>query len=138
MIQMGSYYDDRPNLPSKLGASQLFSRKITRSCVPLMITRLGLHWDASSMQSLVYCMVPTMVVENNIAGIESHDEYEELCSVRPRARAGEMIMPFILVQDNGAEEDDEKFLHAKHATFGMQGPSVPSPPFSGLCSASYY
>jgi hypothetical protein len=33
-------------------------------------------------------------------------------------------MPFILVQDNGAEEDDERFLHAKHATFGMQGPSV--------------
>jgi hypothetical protein len=50
-----------------------------------MFARLSLHWDVSSMQSLVYSMVPTMVVANNTAGIESHDEYEELRSVRPRA-----------------------------------------------------
>ncbi len=74
--------DARPNLHSKLGGvevgtSKSFSRKITRSCVPLMVARIGHNWDAAAMQPLIAPMVQTMVVVHNTAGIESYDEYDE-------------------------------------------------------------
>jgi hypothetical protein len=42
-------------LHSKLGASQSFSRRTTRSCVPLMVARIGHNYDAraAAMQPLV-------------------------------------------------------------------------------------
>jgi hypothetical protein len=61
--------------------SQLFPCKITRTCVPLMVVRFGLHRDATSM----YFIDHSMAVAYNIAGIESHYELEELYSVHPRA-----------------------------------------------------
>ena len=87
------------------------------------------------MRSVVYPIFQSMVAGHNIAGIESHDEYEALHSVRPRAewtlvqghqetnnqgakafrdRARELIMPFF-VQGDGTQEDDEKFIEAKQA-----------------------
>jgi hypothetical protein len=60
-----------------LGASQSFSRKLTRACVPLMVARIGHNWDAAAMQLLVASIVQTMVSVHNIAGSESYDEYDE-------------------------------------------------------------
>jgi hypothetical protein len=62
--------DTRPNLHSKLGASGSFSRKITRTCVPLMVARIGHNWDAAANHSLIAPIVQTMVVVHNIAGIQ--------------------------------------------------------------------
>jgi hypothetical protein len=69
----------RPRCASKssfqLGATQSFSRKITRTCVPLMAVH---NWDAAAMQLLFAPIVQTMVAVHNIAGIERYDEYDEL------------------------------------------------------------
>lgn len=75
--------DARDNLKSKL-SGQTHSRKMTRTCVPWMVARLGLHWTAASLRSQVTPIVQSMVVQHNIGGIESHDQYEELCKVNPR------------------------------------------------------
>ena len=55
-----------------------FSRKITHTCVPLMVARIRHNWGAAAMQPLIAPIVQSMVVAHNIAGIESYDEYDEL------------------------------------------------------------
>ena len=84
--------DARDNLKSKL-SGQTHSRKMTRTCVPWMVARLGLHWTAASLRSQVTPIVQSMVVQHNIGGIESHDQYEELYKVNPR-------MEFVLLQQH--------------------------------------
>jgi hypothetical protein len=61
--------DARPNLHSKLKGGS-YSRKITRTCVPLMVARIGHNWYAAGAVNLVGPIVQTMVVVHNIAGIE--------------------------------------------------------------------
>jgi hypothetical protein len=56
---------------------QTCSRKITSACVPLMVARLGANWTSASCRELVYPIVQTMVVLEEIRGIASHEEYEE-------------------------------------------------------------
>ncbi len=62
-------------LHSKLKSGS-YSRKITRTCVPLMVARIGHNWDAAGAANLVGPIVQTMVVVHNIAGIESYEEYD--------------------------------------------------------------
>jgi hypothetical protein len=70
--------DAHANLHSKLGFTQSFSRKITRTCVPLMVAHIWHDWDTAAMQSLVASIIQTMIMVHNIAGIDSYDEYDEL------------------------------------------------------------
>jgi hypothetical protein len=136
--------DARPNLHSKLGASGSFSRKITRTCVPLMVARIGHNWDAAAMQNLVAPIVQTMVVVHNIAGVQDYDEYDALQENRRAAertllqgfqetnnrgakafrdKARERIMPFF-VKGDGTKQQDEKYVHAMLSTFGFTGSTV--------------
>jgi hypothetical protein len=63
------------------------SRKLTRTCVPMMVMCIGHNWDAATMQPLNAPIVfQTMVVLHKIAGIESYEEYDEL---RDNRRAAE-------------------------------------------------
>ena len=135
--------DARPNLHSKL-AAQSNTRKITRACVPFLVARIGHGWDAAAMQPLVAPIVQTMVVVNEIAGITSYDEYDELRENRPgaertllqgfqetnnrgakafRDRTRELILPFFLKGD-GTMEQDDKYVHAMLSTFGFTGSTV--------------
>ncbi len=43
-----------------------------------MVARLGLQWFSASFRCFVIPIVQQVVVENNIAEIQSHDEYDEL------------------------------------------------------------
>ncbi len=69
--------DSRDNLFTRL-QDQSFTRKITSASVPWMVARLGLQWYSASFQCFVIPIVQQVVVENCIAGIDSHDEYDEL------------------------------------------------------------
>ena len=135
--------DERPNLHSKL-QGQRNSRKITRTCVPVMVARIGYHWDAASKKHLVLPIIQHMVVLNNIGGIESHDEYEVLRENRPHAeltliqahqetnnlgakafrdRARELVMPFF-VHGDPDPESNEQILQVKHSIFSGTGKPV--------------
>jgi hypothetical protein len=135
--------DARPNLHSKLKGGS-FSRKITRTCVPLMVARIGHNWDSAGEASRVAPIVQTMVVVHNIADIKDYDEYDALRENRPvservllqgfqetnnrgakaiRDRMRELIMPFF-VQGDGTKQQDEKFIHALHSTFGFTGSTI--------------
>jgi hypothetical protein len=135
--------DARPNLHSKLkGGSE--KRKITCTCVPLMVARIGHNWDSASEASRVAPIVQTMVVVHNIADIKDYDEYDALRENRPvsekvllqgfqetnnrgakalRDRMRELIMPFF-VKGDGTKQQDEKFIHALHSTFGFTGSTI--------------
>jgi hypothetical protein len=131
--------DARPNLHSKLGASGSFSRKITRTCVLLMVARIGHNWGTAAMQNLIAPIVQTMVVVHNIAGIQDDDEHDALRENRraaektllvlqgfqetnnrgakaSRDRARELIMPFF-VKGDGTKEQGEKYVHVMLSTF---------------------
>ena len=84
--------DARDNLYIKL-SGQTHTRRMTRTCVPWMVARLGLHWTAASLRSQVTPIVQSMVVQHNIGGIESHDQYEKLRKVNVR-------MEFALLQQH--------------------------------------
>ncbi len=43
-----------------------------------MVALLGANWTSASCRELVYPIVQTMVVLEEIGGIASHEEYEEL------------------------------------------------------------
>jgi hypothetical protein len=60
----------------KHGTSQSFSRNITSPCVPLMVARLGLHWDAASMR---------LHRLDNVCGAQycRHDEYMSCATYIP-------------------------------------------------------
>jgi hypothetical protein len=75
--QQARLIDSRENLFSKL-QHQSFTRKITCSSVPWMVARLGLQWYSASFRCYGIPIVQQVVIENLIAGIQSHDEYEEL------------------------------------------------------------
>jgi hypothetical protein len=140
--------DARPNLHSKLGCSlgisQSFSRKISRTCVPLMVARIGHNWDAAGAANLVAPIVQTMVVVHNIAGIQDFEEYDALRENRKvaervllqgfqeannrgakafRGRARELVMPF-LVKGDGTKQQNDKYIHAMLSTFGFTGSTV--------------
>jgi hypothetical protein len=134
--------DARPNLHTKLGTSGSFSRKITRTCVPLMVARIGHNWDAAAVQNLVAPVVQTMVVVHNIAGIQDYEEYDALRENRHAAertlhqgfqeknkrgakafrdKAREMIMPFFV-------KGDVRPCHVLHIRIrGLDRPPSPSP-----------
>ena len=126
--------DARDNLKSKL-SGQTHSRKMTRTCVPWMVARLGLHWTAASLRSQVTPIVQSMVVQHNIGGIESHDQYEELRKVNVRMefallqqhqetnnknakafrdRARELVMEFF----EDTADKDRRINHVKWKVFG--------------------
>jgi hypothetical protein len=75
--QQAGLIDSRENLFSKL-QHQSSTRKITRASVPWMVARLGLQWYSASFRCFVIPIVQQVVEENNIAGIQSDDEYDEL------------------------------------------------------------
>jgi hypothetical protein len=75
--QQAHLIDSRENLFTRL-QDQPFTRKITHASVPWMIVRLGLQWYSASFRCYVIPIVQQVVVENHIAGIESHDEHGEL------------------------------------------------------------
>ncbi len=78
--------DARHNRNTKLSA-QIFTSKTTRACVPLMVARLSLPWDASSQKHQVYPgpIMQTMVKQVKIYSIERRDAYEDLRQARPTA-----------------------------------------------------
>ena len=131
--------DSSENLHTRL-SEQTFSCKITRTCVPLMVARLSLHWDAASQRVNVYPIVQSMVVLHEIGGIQSHDEFEELRRARPAAefsihqqnqetnnrgakafrdKARELTMNFFI--DKG---EDEKLVWVKEQAFGVTGSTL--------------
>ncbi len=69
--------DSRDYLFTKL-SGQTFIRRITRAGVPWMVARLVLHWYSSEFRCFVNPIVQGEVVENGIAGIQSHPVYDEL------------------------------------------------------------
>ncbi len=97
--------DARPNLHSKLGTSQSFSRKITSTCVPLIVARIGHNWDAAGAANLVAPIVQTMVVAHNIAGIQDYDEYDALRENRRAAETQEraLLQGFQEINNRGAK-----------------------------------
>ncbi len=97
--------DAHPNLHSKLGASGSFSRKITRTCVPLMVARIGHKWDAASPATLVAPIIQTMVVVHNIAGIDSYEEYDALRENR-RVAERTLLQGYQETKNRGAFRDN--------------------------------
>ena len=74
--------DARPTLHSKLQGGSC-ARKITSTCVPLMVARIGHNWDAAGEANRVAPILETMVVVHNIAGIQDYEEYDALRGNRP-------------------------------------------------------
>ena len=109
-----------------------------------MVARIGLNWNAAGAANLVAPIVQTMVVAHKIAGIEDYEEYDELRENRRAAektllqgfqetnnrgakairdKMRELIMPFF-VKGDGTKQQDEKFIHALHSTFGFTGSTI--------------
>ncbi len=67
-----------------------------------MVARIGHYWDAAAMKPLIALIAQTMVVVQNIAGIQSYDEYDEL---REKRRAAEkpVLQAFQETNDRGAK-----------------------------------
>ncbi len=87
------------NLFSKL-QHQSYTRKITRASVPWMVARLGLQWYSASFRCFVIPIVQQVVVENNFAGIQSHDEYDELRAANTSAEC-RLLQKFQETCNNG-------------------------------------
>jgi hypothetical protein len=98
--------DTRDNLYIRL-CPQTCSRKITRACVPLMVARLGANWTAASCRELVYPIVQTMVVLEEIGGIASHEEYEELRAAN-KASEGTLLQRMQETCNRGAKAMRDK------------------------------
>ena len=109
-----------------------------------MVARIGHNWDSAGEASRVAPIVQTMVVVHNIADIKDYDEYDALRENRPvservllqgfqetnnrgakafRDKMRELIMPFF-VKGDGTKQQDEKFIHALHSTFGFTGSTI--------------
>ncbi len=89
--------DPRDNLFTRL-KDQSFTRKITRASVPWMVARLG--WYSVSFRCYVIPIVQQVAVEKHIAGIESHDEYDELRSGNTSAES-RLLQKFQETCNNG-------------------------------------
>jgi hypothetical protein len=68
----------RDNLNERFGKGQSGTRLLLRHAVSVMVSRLGPRFPGASMRGELNPMVQTVVVEQEIAGIESHDDYSEL------------------------------------------------------------
>ena len=66
--------DASDNILARLG-KQTVTRVLLKKAVPLMVARLGPRFPAASSRSLLTPIVQTVVVEQNIAGITSREEY---------------------------------------------------------------
>ena len=86
---------------------QTYTRKLSRHCVSLLISRLGLHWAASSCQELMYPIVQTMVVQERIGDIATHEEYEE-CRAASKTAETMLLQQMRETNNRGA-----KALHDK-------------------------
>jgi hypothetical protein len=97
--QQASLIDSRENLFSKL-QHQTSTRKITRASVPWMVARLGLQCYSASFRCYVIPFVQQVVIENHIAGIQSHDEYDELRAANTSAEC-RLLQKFQETCNNG-------------------------------------
>ena len=66
--------DAGDNLLERLG-NQTVSRQLLKKAVPIMVSRLGPRFPSASCRSLLTPIIQTVVVEHNIAGIKSREEY---------------------------------------------------------------
>ncbi len=94
------------NLYTRL-CCQTCSRKITSTCVPLMVARLGANWTSALCRELVYPIVQTMVVLEEIGGISSHEEYEEF-SAANKASEGTLLQRMQETCNRGAKAMRDK------------------------------
>jgi hypothetical protein len=69
-------------------SSQTVTRPLMRFAVHLLVSRLGPHFHYSSNKSTVSAIVETVVVERNLGGITSREEYIEL---RDASREAETV-----------------------------------------------
>ena len=97
--QQARLIDWRDNLFTRL-EDQSFARRITCASVPWMVARLGLQWYSASFRCYVIHIVQQVVVENHIAGIESHDEYDELRAANTSAES-RLLQKFLETCNNG-------------------------------------
>ena len=58
--------------------SQTVTRPLMRFAVHLLVTRLGPHFHYSSNKSTVSAIIETVVVDRNLGGITSREDYIEL------------------------------------------------------------
>ena len=65
-----------------------------------MVVRLGLQWYSASFLCFVIPIVQQVVVENHIAGIQSHDEYDELRAANTSAKS-RLLQKFQETCNNG-------------------------------------
>ena len=66
------------NLFDRLGKNQTVSRMLLKEAVPWTVCRLGPRFPSASLRAMMYPIIQTVVVERNIAGIASHEEYDRL------------------------------------------------------------
>ena len=97
--QQARLNDSWENLFSKL-QHQSSTSKITRSSVPWMVACLGLQWYSASFRCFVIPIVQQVVVENNIADIQSHYEYDKLCAANTSAES-RLLQKFQETCNNG-------------------------------------
>ncbi len=64
---------------------QSASRQILKLSVPVMVSRLGIRFPCAPLRPLLYPIIQSIVVERNIAGIESHTDYNDLRTASPEA-----------------------------------------------------
>ena len=128
------------NLFDKLGKSQTISRQILKEAVPLTVSRLGPRFPSASLRAMVYPIIQTVVVERNIAGITSHEEYDQLRKNFPdgefallqkiqetnqknmtafRHSMRKIVIPFF----EGDSTLNAKVNHVKYNTFDVPGGS---------------
>ena len=68
--------------------SQTITRPLMRFAVHLLVSRLGPHFHFSSNRAIVSAIIETVVVEHNIGGITSREDYIEL---RDASREAESV-----------------------------------------------
>jgi hypothetical protein len=126
------------NLFDRLGKNQTISRMILKEAVPWTVCRLGPRFPSASLRAMMYPIVQTVVVEHNIAGIASHEEYDRLRRNFPdgefallqkiqetnqknmtafRHSMRNLVIPFF------KESLHEKINHVKYSVFGVPGGS---------------
>ena len=76
--------DAGDNILARLG-KQTVTRVILKKAVPVMVARLGPRFPAASSRSSLTPIVQTVVVEHNIAGIASREQYNALRNASPKA-----------------------------------------------------
>lgn len=65
--------------------SQSHTRPLLKLAVPVLVSRLGPRFHAASSRPLMSPVLHTVIVENRLGGIDSNDQYLELCSASPQA-----------------------------------------------------